>query len=174
MKITLVVGAIAAILAGGGLISLSPETATLTSSPITPDQTAAHPQSSAAVAATCAGFPAPVVAQINQHFDPRKWADVNVTENYDMKWFAVNNVTGACTPFQPQPLQPGLQPIAHATGVIDYDDLLGQGLPVYVVAELEQVREDCGCRAFATIRLPMAAAPPEQAPRREGPPPRVA
>ncbi len=174
MSIKLVVGAVAAMLAAGGLISLGPQAVVLTSSPADSVPSAARLQSSAAVAAACAGFPAPVVAEINQHFDPEKWLDVNVVEHYDMKWVAVDNVTRACAPVSPKPLQLGLRPVPHATGVVDHDDLLGQALPVYVVAELENVPVECGCRVFATIRLPMSAAPPEQQPRYEGPPPRIA
>ncbi len=166
------VGLAAALLATGGLISLKPQAMSSASSFT---ESASRSQSSAAAAAMCAGFPAPVVARINQHFDPEKWVDVNVVERYDMKWFAVNNATGACTQISvEEPLKPGLNPISHAAGVIDEDDLLGQGLPVYVVAELELVPEDCGCRAFAAIRLRPSAAPPQPQPVREGPLPRVA
>lgn len=171
--IKIATGLLSAVFVGGGIIACAPQ-------PVERDANHAAPVPArtvtlltpAGIAATCAGFPLPVVASVNATFDSEGQIPVRVTGRYDMKWIAVKNGSGTCALVRPtESLPVGVTTIAHAVGVHDMDDLMGQALPVYVVAELDDVSPGCDCRVFAAIRLPVSAAPPRVQQRQyKGPP----
>lgn len=173
--IKIAAGLLSAVLVGGGIIVFAPQPVERVANHAAPvPARSATPLTSAGIAAKCAGFPLPVVAGVNAAFDSEGWIPVKVTGRYDMKWISVKNGSGACASVRPtESLPVGVTTIAHAVGIHDVDDLMGQALPVYVVAELDDVSLECDCRVFATIRLPVSAAPPRVQQRQyQGPPPR--
>lgn len=128
----------------------------------------------AAVAAACAGFPATISQRIGELYRPEGLIILgNLPDSYEIKTFVIRVDTGEC--FQrPTEQLPKIGPdqvlrLMHAVGIVDLDDVRGEGLPFYVVAELEGGPQNGSHRMFVMIRLP-EPSPLEPEP---GPPPRI-
>jgi hypothetical protein len=148
----------------------------LTAGPNTPAaQLAADRPPPAAIAAACAGFPATISQRIGELHRPEGQIILgNLPDSYEIRSFIVRVDTGECLE-QPAEQLPKIGPdqalrLMHAVGIVDFDDVRGEGLPFYVVAELEGGPQNGSQRMFVMIRLP-EPRPPESEP---GPPPRIA
>lgn len=112
----------------------------------------------AAIAASCADFPDTMVRKFGQAYTPAAELFLGeLPKNYDIKRVTVHTAAGGClvTPSGklPEANENEVLRIRHAIAFLDPRDEAGEGLPFYVLIELEGPRESLD-RVFVAVRLP--------------------
>ncbi len=118
------------------------------------------PMPPAAIAADCAGFPTEIALEFGRRYNGRQIFTIEgLPVTYDAKIVTVHQA-GGCL-IEPAPKAPPEKAkdtivLAPAIGLRDWNDTQGEGLPVYVIAEMK-ARAGSMDRVFITLRLPPPA-----------------